>query len=77
MSSYYARWLEGGMITVDLQNMTEVFRRVVSKCTMMNSYPNTHSLGAEMQRKINKETWMEDQSVKLVCRLAFLAALRG
>lgn len=73
--SYYARWLEGGRITVDLQNVREAFQRVVQKWAMINSHPSA-ALGLKCRGR-NKKTWMEDQSVKLMCRFAFLVSLRG
>lgn len=73
--TYYARWLEGGRITVDLQNVREAFQRVVQKCAVINSHPSA-ALGLKCRGR-NKKTWMEDQSVKLMCRLAFLVSLRG
>ena len=66
-------WLEGGRITQGLQHVPDVSKRVIHECTMMHSHPST-VLGLNTNEGIKRLAW-GDQSIKLVCKLAFLVRL--
>ena len=64
---------EEGRITAGLQYVPEVSKRVIREYAMMHSHSST-VLGLNAKGEIKRLRW-GDQSMKLVCRLAFLALL--